>query len=54
MSSWPIKITFRPNPDKEITKEIKIDPQSTILILLFKACEIFNLKDTHNYAISYL
>lgn len=51
--SWPIKISFRPNPDKEIITEIKIDPQSSILTLLLKACEIFNVNDTHNYSISY-
>jgi len=50
--SWPVKITFRSNPYKELMRDIKIDPQSTILILLLKACELFDLKDAHNYAIS--
>ena len=53
MPSWPIKISYRPNPDKELTKEIKIDSQSTVLTLLLIACELYDIKDAHNYGISY-
>lgn len=50
--SWPIKVTFRPNPDKEVTKEIKVDPHSSVLSLLLKSGEIYDIKDIYNYAIS--
>jgi hypothetical protein len=53
MSLWPIKISFRPSPDKELIKEIKFDPNSPLIYLLFAACRIFDVDDCHNYEITY-
>lgn len=49
--TWPIKVSFRPNDDKELTKEIKVDATSSILSILLKACDVFQIGDAHNYSL---
>jgi len=52
--SWPIKVSFRPNQDKEFSKEARINPSSPVLDLLFSACTIFEIVECQDYELLYL
>jgi hypothetical protein len=49
--TWTVKVTHRLTLDKEITKEIKIDPKAFIFKLALKAAEIFNIENPQHYSI---
>lgn len=49
--TWPIKVIFRPNADKELTKSISIESTSTIFTILMQACDIYDIKDKHSYCL---